>query len=86
MDGTRSPSTAAFGGERDGCARSPHLPRTERIARVRISAGSVSTASGTSTSSFSWTVTYTDLNNDPPTVKKVVIDGTGHDMTSADTT
>lgn len=51
-----------------------------------LASGSVLPASGAPGSSFTWKVTYTDLNNDAPTVKQVSVDGTGHDMTSGDIT
>jgi hypothetical protein len=35
---------------------------------------------------FTWRVTYTDLNDNAPTTKRVIIDGEAHDMTSGDTT
>jgi hypothetical protein len=49
-----------------------------------LATGSVSPTSGASGSSFTWTVTYTDLNNDAPTVKQVIIDGVAKNMTTTD--
>ncbi|MBU3929791.1 hypothetical protein KJ577_03765 [bacterium] len=50
-----------------------------------LSGGSVSPAKGTTATSFSFSVNYTDLGNDRPTSAKVYIDGdAGHPMGSSD--
>lgn len=48
--------------------------------------GMVTPASGEPGASFTWTVSYTDVNNDAPTAMNVVIDGVSHAMTSSDST
>lgn len=62
-----------------------YLGPTENVAPA-LSAGTVSPASGTASTDFTYTVTYTDANNNAPTVRSVVIDGAPHDLSSADTT
>ncbi|MEM2899285.1 MAG: lamin tail domain-containing protein, partial [Thermoplasmata archaeon] len=45
-----------------------------------LSSGSVSPSTGETTTVFTFSVTYTELANNPPTYIKVYIDGTPHDM------
>jgi hypothetical protein len=51
-----------------------------------LSSGGVSPSSGKTDTTFTFSVTYTDADNNAPTVKKVYIDGVDHDMSSTDTT
>ncbi|HEX9816959.1 MAG TPA: hypothetical protein VGB18_08255, partial [Candidatus Thermoplasmatota archaeon] len=48
--------------------------------------GMVTPASGEAGATYTWTVSYTDDNNDAPTAMNVVIDGISHAMTSSDST
>nr|MDO8109032.1 hypothetical protein [Candidatus Sigynarchaeota archaeon] len=45
-----------------------------------LTSGQVSPASGPSTNSFTFTVTYTDADNDTPSYIRVVVDGSPHAM------
>lgn len=49
-----------------------------------LTAGGVSPVSGTSTTPFTYTVTYTDADNQPPHVVDVVVGGVVHHMTATD--
>jgi hypothetical protein len=51
-----------------------------------LSSSGVSPSSGKTDTAFTFSVTYTDADNDAPTVKKVYIDGVAHDMSSTATT
>ncbi len=46
-----------------------------------LSSGSVSPTSGTTSTTFTYKVTYKDADNDPPVTKKVYIDSTSYTMT-----
>ncbi len=50
-----------------------------------LTGGTYAPSSGTVSTEFTYTVTYTDLDNDAPTTKAVIIDGISHNMTTTDT-
>jgi hypothetical protein len=54
--------------------------------RPTLSGGGVNPPSGDTTDDFTFSVTYTDSDNDAPTAARVIIDGTPHDMTGSGTT
>jgi hypothetical protein len=45
-----------------------------------LASGSVSPSQGTTSTTFTYQVTYTDIDNDPPSLKRVYIDGTPYTM------
>jgi hypothetical protein len=69
--GARLPASGAFDG-----------PYVEIPVPPTISGGTVVPANGTPETVFRFRVRYNDSNNDPPVVRKVNIDGAGHDMTA----
>ncbi|MCG2826170.1 MAG: right-handed parallel beta-helix repeat-containing protein [Thermoplasmatales archaeon] len=74
------------GGEKTGrVSASVNIPEPQINQAPTLSDGTATPSSGKTTITFTFTVTYTDPENDPPTVKKVYIDGIAHDMSSPDT-
>nr|MDO8113500.1 LamG domain-containing protein [Candidatus Sigynarchaeota archaeon] len=66
-------------------ARSTASDATPTVSFVNINSptltlGSVSPSSGTTSTVFTYTITYTDADNNPPTYMNVTIDGVGYVM------
>jgi len=74
-DGVNTVTTTVLGG-----------PTVYENTPPSLASGSVSPTSGISGTTFTYSVTYTDAENNTPTIKRVYIDGIAHDMATSDFT
>jgi hypothetical protein len=68
----RLPSSGTYSGPTVNGTGGPNTPV--------LSQGSVSPSTGTTSTTFTYQVTYTDADSDPPVIKRVYIDGTPYSM------
>ncbi|MBU3901846.1 MAG: hypothetical protein KKE04_00565, partial [Candidatus Thermoplasmatota archaeon] len=70
----------------NGTAALPHSVNVSAANQPpTLSSGGVSPSSGKTDTTFTFSVTYTDADNNAPTIKNVYIDDVAHEMSSTDT-